>query len=678
VIGGLMLFAAAAAGGTVATYLFDPRAPGYARLATGLIVGLTILAFAGFVAAMVLGMGPGTLALAAGVALSPALALARDLPELVFADLRNAWRRLASAASAGDWDRERLLPALWRMLYVGGTGVAVWLIADRNLLEQPDGLYITNVNNLGDLPYHAGITTSFAYGANFPPQNPVFSGGGFSYHYIADFLAALPLTAGASLREALLLVSASLLGATVAVIHRWARDITGSPIAARLTPIIVLCSGGFGWTRLVDEARRGEHGIVEAFLASDARYTIDFEGVYRFGNVVATMLMPQRAFLLGFGLAVVILGLLWQHLAAGREPARAGPTESAAERAKGPPGGSTNPPGVGVERRRMIAAGLLTGLLPLVHLHGFAVVLGTGFLLGVVFQEWRPGRPRAWLIYLGATAVTALPTLLWTARDSQASLASFVAVQLGWDHGEQAIPTFWIANAGPFIALLVAAFLWHWERPLLSRRLLLYAIPFLGWFLLPNVLRLAPWIWDNIKILIFWWLGGAPLVALVIARTWTVGRLAGRMAAPVLLGIVVLAGALDIARSTIGPRLYREYDADGLAFAAAVREATPPRSVILTAPTYNTPILLTGRLLFLGYPGWLFSNGLSSGDRERDVRLMFAGDDGAEDLIRRHGIDFIVLGPQERDDADANEAFLARFPAVLRVGAYQLLEVPAA
>ena len=61
-----MLFAAAAAGGTVATYLFDPRAPGYARLATGVIVGLTMLAFGGFVAAMLLGMGPAALLIAAG------------------------------------------------------------------------------------------------------------------------------------------------------------------------------------------------------------------------------------------------------------------------------------------------------------------------------------------------------------------------------------------------------------------------------------------------------------------------------------------------------------------------------------------------------------------------------------------------------------------------------------
>jgi hypothetical protein len=54
---------------------------------------------------------------------------------------------------------------------------------------------------------------------------------------------------------------------------------------------------------------------------------------------------------------------------------------------------------------------------------------------------------------------------------------------------------------------------------------------------------------------------------------------------------------------------------------------------------------------------------------------MFSGDEGAEDLIHQHGIAYIVLGPQERTDAMANEAFLARFPTVAQVGEYRLLEV---
>jgi len=97
--------------------------------------------------------------------------------------------------------------------------------------------------------------------------------------------------------------------------------------------------------------------------------------------------------------------------------------------------------------------------------------------------------------------------------------------------------------------------------------------------------------------------------------------------------------------------------------------------VILTAASFNTPIFLTGRTIFMGYAGYLFANGLPYGDRERDLRAIYAGEPGAEDLLERSGISYIVLGPQERREVAPNDAFLARFPVVIELGEYRLLEV---
>src|SRR5690606_13621025 len=119
--------------------------------------------------------------------------------------------------------------------------------------------------NLGDLPYHLGITSSFAFGSNFPPENPVFDGVGFSYHYIADFLAAGFVAVGATLLGGMFLVTVVLGTSLLALIHRWARDLTGDAIAARLAPLLVAFSGGLGWLLLFDQARLGENGIVSAF-----------------------------------------------------------------------------------------------------------------------------------------------------------------------------------------------------------------------------------------------------------------------------------------------------------------------------------------------------------------------------------------------------------------------------
>ena len=51
-IGPLLLAVVAAAGGFVGTYTFDRSSPVYARLAMGAVLGFTVLAFAGFLAAL--------------------------------------------------------------------------------------------------------------------------------------------------------------------------------------------------------------------------------------------------------------------------------------------------------------------------------------------------------------------------------------------------------------------------------------------------------------------------------------------------------------------------------------------------------------------------------------------------------------------------------------------------
>jgi len=643
----ILLALVAMVGGTVATYGFDRGSPAYARLATGCVIGFTTLAFAGFVLALFVGLGAVSLVLAAAISLLPAVLFRSP-------DIRGAIRRDVAEL------RDRIVGGFRRptsativtLVYGGSIAIGIWFIADRTFFSTPEGMYIGNVNNLGDLPYHVQISASFAYGQNFPPENPVFAGSGFSYHYIADFLAATFVAAGASLIEGMLIVTLALGISLLVLIHRWVRELTGNAVAARLAPLLLALSGGLGWLTLFDDARFRERGLIEAFVGTDARYTIE-DGLYRFGNAVTTLLIPQRGLLLGMGLAVIVFTLLWRQLD---------------ERV--PEGGSRWRPLLGGPR--MLVAGVLTGILPMVHAHTFAVVLGTAFFLGLIFTQWRDGRWRAWSVYVIATVALAIPLLVWTARGSQASFSAFFGLELGWDHGDHDPLWFWFTNTGVFIPMLVIAYAWQGERPL-PRKLLLFSMPFLVWFVAPNFFRLAPWLWDNIKVLTYWWLGSVPIVALVLARLWA-SRPAARAGAVILAVVLMAAGGLDILRASVGTA-YQEFDRDGVAFAEMIREQTPPTAVILTTPTYNTPVFLTGRRVFMGYAGFLWANGLPYVEREQDLRAIYAGEADAEDLLEGAGISHIVVGPQERRDVAPNDAFLARFPVVIEQGEYRLLEV---
>lgn len=656
-IAALAIAALATAGGASATYWFDRDAPPYARVATGIFIGLTLLAFGAFVAAWVLG-NLGVTAIAIGIVVSAVpllLLVSHTVRAAVSTDV--AAVRVAALGAV----RHPSISTLLTVLYIAAIAIGLWVVADRTFFWAGDGLYIGNVNNLGDLPYHVQITASFAYGENFPPQNPVFAGSGFSYHYIADLLAAVFVAAGTDLVGGIMLVSIVLGAGLLPLIHRWAWDLTRNAIAARLAPLIVVFSGGLGWVTLLDQARAGEKGIVTEFVDGGERYTIAYEGILRFGNAVTTLLIPQRGLLLGMGLAVIVLALLWRHL----------------DESDPRPTNPLSPRGwlaIVAAEPRMLVAGIVTGTLPLVHVHTFAVVFGTAFFLGLLFREWRNGRWRPWVVYVLSTALVAIPVVLITARGSQADVSAFVGIELAWDNGTIDPFWFWLVNAGVFIPLVVVGIALMIRGQLGTRKLLLYALPFLLWFLLPNVLRLAPWLWDNIKVLIYWWLGLTPVVALVLAKLWQRPQVMHRLTAVALAVVLMASGFLDVARASVGPT-YREFDTDGVAFAEQIRQNTAPDAVILTAPVFNTPVFLTGRRVYMGYAGFLWANGLPYLEREAEVKQIYAGGSEADDLLRQNGIQYVVLGPQERAEVAANEQFFDSYTVVSEVGEYTLLRV---
>jgi len=383
-------------------------------------------------------------------------------------------------------------------------------------------------------------------------------------------------------------------------------------------------------------------------------YTIASE-VFRWGNAITTLLVTQRSLLFGLPIALVVFVMLWRlvHTEA--------PIGSRFRLGSGP-------------NRLALAGGILTGSLPLVHAHSFVVVLGTAFFIGLLFRGWREGRWAAWSIYVIAALVLALPQIWWSTHDSIANAGTFFGFELGWDHGEQNILWFWFVNTGLFIPLAVLAALWP-ERPAIATRsLLLFSAAFLVWFIVPNVMKLAPWVWDNIKVLFYWWVGITPLVALVLAR-WLKSGQGWRLAGATALVALTLAGGLDVWRAVSGQTDLQEFDRDGIAVAAIIRQETPARALILHAPTYNPPVFLTGRRSLLGYTGYIWAHGLPYVDREADIKRIYAGEADADQLIDRYGIEYILVSPIERGSMPVNDAYLEQFATVGEAGDYRLYGV---
>jgi hypothetical protein len=281
---------------------------------------------------------------------------------------------------------------------------------------------------------------------------------------------------------------------------------------------------------------------------------------------------------------------------------------------------------------------------------------------------------REWLGFFVPSLMLALPQALWLASGSAMQANRFLAFHVGWDRGERDPLTFWLWNTGVFVPLLLAALLWRNRGRLVPPRLARFYVPFALCFVVPNLLRLSPWIWDNVKFLFLWWVASAPLVAALLARLLRSGPVP-RVAGVLLFFVAVLAGALDVWRVALPVRSYVLLDPEALAVAERIAEVTPPRAIVLHAPNYASPVPLSGRRSVLGYEGHIWSQGLHAGRRAELIAVAYQGVAGVDDLLRNLGVDYVFVGPQERQAYKVDEAFLARLPLVIDGPTYRLHRV---
>jgi hypothetical protein len=610
-----LLLLVAAAGGAALYAALEPPAGRIERLCAGTALGLTLAPLAGFALARLLGSLPVSTLLAAGLLVLP-----------VFAVGRRAW-------APGSGGR----PTLAGILAAAIAAAVLLLTFDRAFFTRADGIYTGVEHNLGDLPFHLAVITGFAWGGNLGPEHPELSGARLTYPFLVDFGAAQLVGLGASLRAAVGLQNAALALALLGLLHRFTRELTADRVAARLALPLFFLSGGLGFLWLLRDVALSEAPL-DLLTRLPQDYTITRTGELRWGNVLTTLLLPQRALLLGLPVALIAWTLLWRAL----DPEA--------------PQHHT--------RRRLVVAGLITGLLPLAHAHAYAVVIAVAGALGLLF----PPRGR-WAAFFAPALLLGVPQVLWLTHGSSVGFGRFLAFEVGWDSGPHHPLLFWLVNAGLFLPLALVAHL-----RLADRRLARFLLPAWGLFLAPNLLRLSPWIWDNVKVLLFWFVALVPVVALALARLASRGGLR-RLAALGLLLVLTLSGGLDVYRVVSRQIALRIFDERAIAFAEEVRRATPPRALILHAPGYDSPVYLTGRRSVLGYPGHIWSQGLEQGAREAEIARIYAGEPDAEALLARFGVDHVLVGPSERALLKPNTAFLERFPIVLKAGDYELRRV---
>jgi hypothetical protein len=625
------------------------------RIAIGSVFGIAALSWVAFLTALPMGLNATSISVTVAIF---AIGLAVQVRFIGRGRIAAALRQGGLSMGGGVY-------------YVAWAALLAWLFL-RVVMFYPGGMRTAPANNYGDLPFHFSVITSFAYGENLPPQNPIFAGLKFTYPFLIDFLTAFFIRCGADWRSAFFVENLALALALVRLIEALTLKMFNNIVAARIAPVVFLFNGGLGFINFFREFGAQSGGLLNFLSHLPKTYTMNAELALasgavplRWGNVFTTLLIPQRSMLFGLPFVTMIIGLWWMAV---EERARDGATGRRGDGATGgnDPNSPRRPVAPSPRRRYLFAAGILAGMLPMLHSHGFFSVVIAGALMVVLFRSWD------WIAFFAPMAALAAPQA-WYLSGTQIRTQLFKPLDKWWEAGDANPLLFWMVNAGILILLLIAALL---VRKITSSRQALFYSPFALWFFIPNLVALAPWTWDNIKVLVYWSLASAPFVAAALAYLFTRRFIVVRgLAAALLIGLT-FSGALDVTRALSPAENVEVFGQAELEVAALLREKTPPRALILHAPIHNSVVALSGRRSAMGYPGHLWTHGLDYAQRELDVKAIYKGGAQMTEPLSRLGVDYVIIGPAERAELGADETYFGNlYPVAIDHAGYRVYQV---
>jgi hypothetical protein len=377
-------------------------------------------------------------------------------------------------------------------------------------------------------------------------------------------------------------------------------------------------------------------------------------------SVITSMMVPQRAFVFGFPIALLVLLLIYKQV---------------------------------VQERRVwnifafAGIGVLFGLLTIIHTHSF---LAVGFILAcwalctlLQKEKGRHGFFQAlycWMVFSIVSLTIALPILFFFDRSTIAHTAqgTFIRWFPGWfvnsegDHKGMNWLWWWILNWG----LTLPAGIIGWF--ILPNKKKLFFIPFFLLFILLNLFLFQPYIWDNTKFLVWVSLGVSGLAAYMLWRMLVTKHYALRVLAIGLFIIMIFSGVLDAYYALDKTKhQWGMYSANDLLMVNYIRAATDRDDVFLTSDMHNNAISnLAGRKIIMGFRAWLWTYGMDYSTVERDVFEMFRAGQNVQMLLEKYHVKYVAFDNVVREQYKGNEEyFKLRYPVFYQGEGYTIYTI---
>lgn len=436
-----------------------------------------------------------------------------------------------------------------------------------------------HANNFGDLTMHIQYIRSIAQ-QQFWPVNPGFAGEFLKYPFGIDLYNALWEIIGVPLDSHLFFVGGVLTVAAVSFLHRW-----------------------MGWLGVGAFFLNG--GLANWQFFPDMKLH-DFQNALAWKNFLVSLWITQRGFLFAVPAGICVIQMITEALLGERN----------------------------LSRTEKTVCAFLWSSLAFFHLHTFFII---SIALGLSIMAYKKVRPM-WSIVI-PVFITGF-AFVWFSTDGFVK-ANILHIQWGWVAGQESLLKFWLVNLGPWIVPAAVAVFFLMKASFADLRPM--AMIFAGLFFAFTFVIVAPWDWDNIKVLLWVYL----LLAWIVWRTW-VNRLPS--AAAFFAGcILFFSGTVSVVSSlpanTGGVELYRISD---VWESKAALSGLQNDAVLAVAPDPNHPAMFWGRQVAMGYPGHLWTHGIDYTGREGELDALFKGRGDWHAIAERIGVTHIYWGDNEK------------------------------
>ena len=512
---------------------------------------------------------------------------------------------------------------------------------------RPEGLYVGHENVWSDWALHISMVNTFAFKN---PQywfsyHPLYAGGQMTYPFLTNFISGMLIRIGMPLPMSLILPSIIFFLALIMGMYFLWFLLLRSKFQAVIATSIFFLSSGPGFLTFLKQ-------FIESPMLNPVSYLVkEFSRLPEYGwnggNVVTAILLPQRSFLLGMTMGVwAILGL----------------------------GTALIKDYFGLKQRRttMVIAGIIAGIMPISHMHSFIVVIMISFFLCLdSFRNWRL---ILWYI-IPAGIISSF--LYFTFIHGGIETSSFFSKLIGWvaKDGLWGWIIMWIRIWGVMLPAAIFSFIFVHKR-MSSLAIAFFTASFFI-FIVGNLFLFQPIQWDNAKLFAWAYFGFSGLVTFLIADLWNKKINSARFFALIILITVIFTGVLELGLlQRVSEHTYQVTSQDDIRLGLKIREETEPLARFLTAPQHNHFVMIWGlRPILLGYTAWALNYGFNYQQRELDMRVMFLGGLETEELLKKYQISYVVIGPTEIYDLNANEDYFSlSFPVTFQNQNYRIYD----